>query len=508
MTLLPLLLALQTASATSPVRVGSKSFAESRILAEIFAQAMEARGVPVERKLGLGGSEVAFAALQSGALDVYPEYDGTAWLVLLGQTLPQIDDEATRSREVESRLREALARRGILWLPPLGFSNGWVIAMPEELAAKKDLRSLSDLSRLSRSGEEIRAGFSPEFLGREDGLPGLTRAYGLQLPNAKPLSEPLRYASIASGKVDVIDAYSTDARLLTLGLRGLTDDRSFFPPYRASAMARADLFARAPAAGAALLSLSGTISLETMRRMNQQVEQGADPAKVAAEFLRPLESGEQGEARKARPGLLQFLAEQRGYLGLLLLRHLELTFASLALACPIGVFLGFLASRRRDVEALILRTVGVLQTIPGLPLLAFLVPWLGIGVWPSMVALFIYGLLPVVQATHAGLTSVDPDLVWVAVGQGMTESQVARWVRFPLAAGVTLSGVRVAAVTAVGNATLAAFVGGGGLGEPILAGLTLNDNRLILLGAIPAALLAIVLDGLLGALGRRLAPVR
>jgi osmoprotectant transport system permease protein len=167
-----------------------------------------------------------------------------------------------------------------------------------------------------------------------------------------------------------------------------------------------------------------------------------------------------------------------------------------------------LAARRRSLEALILRSAGVLQTIPGLPLLAFLVPWLGIGVWPSLVALFIYGLLPIVQATHAGLTSVDPDLVWVAQGQGMTESQIARWVRFPLAAGVALSGVRVAAVTAVGNATLAAFVGGGGLGEPILAGLTLNDNRLILLGAIPAALLAIAMDGLLAILGKRLAPSR
>jgi osmoprotectant transport system permease protein len=405
-------------------------------------------------------------------------------------------------------VRDALSTKGILWLPSLGFSNDWVIAMPEALAEQKGVRTVSDLARLSQTDKTITAGFSPEFLGRPDGLPGLSRAYGLQLPQAKPLSEPLRYAAIAAGKVQVIDAYSTDARLVTLHLRGLVDDRAFFPPYHSAAMVRADLFARAPTAGAALLALSGRIPLETMRAMNGQVERGAEPAKVAADFLATLGNTNAGGPPPARPSLWRFLVEERAYLGSLLVRHLELTFASLALACPVGVFFGLLASRRRSLEALILRSASVLQTIPGLPLLAFLVPWLGIGVWPSLVALFIYGLLPIVQATHAGLTSVDPDLVWVAQGQGMTESQIARWVRFPLAAGVALSGVRVAAVTAVGNATLAAFVGGGGLGEPILAGLTLNDNRLILLGAIPAALLAIAMDGLLALLGKRLAPSR
>jgi len=504
---IPALLLAAIASAT-PVRVGSKSFAESRILAEIFAQAMEARGVPVERRLGLAGSEVAFAALQADALDVYPEYDGTAWLVLLHQPLPPAKAGEGDDR-VELPVREALAARGILWLPALGFSDDWVIAMPEALAAEKGVRTLSDLARLTRSGEDLSAGFSPEFLGREDGLPGLVKAYGLRLPGAKPLGEPLRYGAIAAGKVQVIDAYSTDARLVTLGLRGLVDDLAVFPPYRAAPIARADLFSRCPQAGAALLALGGSLSLEEMRHLNQQVEQGTEPAKVAAAFLERIGfDGRAAATPQARPGLWRFLVDQRAYLAALTLRHLELTFASLAVACPIGILLGFWASRRRAAEALILRTVGVLQTVPSLPLLAFLVPWLGIGVWPSLVALFIYGLLPVVQSTHAGLTSVDPDLVWVAVGQGMTDAQIARWIRFPLAAGVTLAGVRVATVTAVGNATLAAFVGGGGLGEPILAGLTLNDHRLILLGAIPAALLAIALDGILAAVGKRLAPAR
>jgi osmoprotectant transport system permease protein len=509
-----LLIAIVLGADPAPVRVGSKNFAESRIVAEIFAQAIEARGIRVERHLGLGGSEVAFSALETGALDAYPEYDGTAWLVLLHQTLPGAAGSEGSAMpgepdKIDARVRDALAARGVLWLPPLGFSNDWVIAMPEALAAQKSVRTLSDLARLSHSGEVVRAGFSPEFLGREDGLPGLVRVYGLALPEAKPLSEALRYAAIAAGKVDVIDAYSTDARLTTLGLRGLVDDRAFFPPYRAAAIVRADLFSRAPEAAAALLALSGTLPLDTMRVLNQRVERGEDPSKVAADFLAKIGEGRGSSPIPAgRPGLLDWLLSQREFLASLVLRHLELTFASLIAACPIGILLGLLASRRRVAETLILRTVSVLQTIPGLPLLAFLVPWLGIGAWPSLVALFIYGLLPIVQATHAGLTSADPDLVWVAEGQGMTESQIARWVRFPLAAGVMLSGVRVAAVTAVGNATLAAFVGGGGLGEPILAGLTLNDNRLILLGAIPAALLAIAMDATLGALGKRLAPVR
>jgi osmoprotectant transport system permease protein len=324
------------------------------------------------------------------------------------------------------------------------------------------------------------------------------------------MGEPIKYGAVSGGGVSLVDASSTDPRLEQFHLTGLADDRHFFPSYQCAPLARADLAAHEPAAQAALAALSGRVDLETMRRLNGLILNGASDADVARDFLagRGLLKGVGDAPKLTRATLGEFLAEKRGYLGRLVLRHLELTFGALLVATCLGLALGLLASRRPLAETLILKAVGIAQTIPGLPLLAFLVPWLGIGVWPSLVALFIYALLPIVQSTYAGLTSVDPDLVWVAIGQGMTERQVTRWIRFALAAPVAMSGIRVAAVTTVGNATLAAFVGGGGLGEPILAGLTLNDTRLILLGAVPAAMLALAMDAALGWLAKRLAPQR
>jgi osmoprotectant transport system permease protein len=506
-------MALASAGAGTTVHVGSKNFAESHLLGEIFAQAIEARGVKVERNFGLGGSLVAFQALEAGALDVYPEYDGTALLVLLKEPLdPPGNGPRRAARDIGTRTAEGMAARGIAWLAPLGFSDDWVLAMPAQIAGREDIRSLSDLASASGRGVRLAGGFSAEFLDREDGLHGLERAYGFKLAEPRPMSEPLKYTAVADGEITLLDASSTDARLESLHLTGLADDRHFFPSYQCAPLARADLATRAPRAQAALVSLAGGIDLATMRRMNGLVLQGASDAQVARDFLRSqglvTDVAAASGREPTRQGLLDFLAEKRGYLGRLLLRHLELTFGALVAASWIGLALGLLASRRPLAEAVILKVVGIAQTIPGLPLLAFLVPWLGIGVWPSLVALFIYALLPIVQSTYAGLTSVDPDLIWVATGQGMTDRQVTRWIRFPLAAPVAMSGIRVAAVTTVGNATLAAFVGGGGLGEPILSGLTLNDTRLILLGAVPAAMLALAMDVALGWLAKRLAPQR
>ena len=402
-----------------------------------------------------------------------------------------------------------MAARGLAWGAPLGFSDDWILAVPTRIAAAERLATLSDLARAIRLGMPLVAGFSAEFLEREDGLHAVEQAYGFRLPVARPMGEPVKYGAVAEGAVTLVDASSTDPRLESFHLTGLADDLHFFPSYQCAPLARADLAVRAPAAQAALASLAGRIDLATMRRLNGSVLGGASDADVARDFL----AGEGllqevGARQPTRATLWQFLAEKRGYLGRLLVRHLELTFGALLVAAWIGLGLGLLATRRPLAETLILKAVGIAQTIPGLPLLAFLVPWLGIGVWPSLVALFIYALLPIVQSTYAGLTSVDPDLVWVALGQGMTERQVTRWIRFPLAAPVAMSGIRVAAVTTVGNATLAAFVGGGGLGEPILAGLTLDDTRLILLGAVPAAMLALAMDAALGWLAKRLAPRR
>lgn len=159
-------------AAGRPVVVASKPFGESYLLAEMFAQLLEARGIPVDRRMGLGATEIAFGALRAGAIDVYPEYTGTGLLAILGEA-PQPDPAAVYGRVS----RKFAARWGIRWLPPLGFENTYAIAVRRETAEREGLRTLSDLAR---AAPRLHAGFTPDFIGREDGLPGLRAAYGLR----------------------------------------------------------------------------------------------------------------------------------------------------------------------------------------------------------------------------------------------------------------------------------------------------------------------------------------
>ncbi|HEV2147274.1 MAG TPA: glycine betaine ABC transporter substrate-binding protein, partial [Longimicrobiaceae bacterium] len=267
--------------AERPVVVASKPFGESFLLAEMFAQLLEARGIPVERRPGLGATEVAFAALRSGAVDVYPEYTGTGLLAVLGE------EPVRDPREAYRRVAREFERRwGVRWLPPLGFENTYAIAVRPETAERLGLRTLSDLAR---EGGRLRAGFTPDFIGRADGLPGLREAYGFRPRDVRALAQAVKYQALASGAVDVIDGYSTDGAIARYGLVVLEDDRRFFPPYEAAALVGARLRRESPAAVAALTELSGRLDEERMRSINRRVEvDGEEIAAVAADALREL----------------------------------------------------------------------------------------------------------------------------------------------------------------------------------------------------------------------------
>jgi osmoprotectant transport system permease protein len=490
--------ALASDGTANPVRVGSKDFAESRLLGELFAQAIEKAGARVERRFGLAGSDLALRALVAGDIDVYPEYTGTGLVTLLHE--PANNDP----KRVLERVRAAFAGQfAALWLEPLGFENGWVLAIPRTLARAEGLATISDLTRVA---PRLRGLFSPEFVEREDGLVGLARTYHLELGDVRSAGQSVKYQAIASGGADLIDAYSTDGRLDALGLEPLADDRRFFPPYEAVPLVRSDLASRAPGAVTALLSLGGRIDARRMRAGNAAVEVSGEPVEtVAARML--AEAGLGGstvEPTRERASLLADAWSRRGALIRDAGRHLLLTLAGLVAAVAIGLPVGVFAGRPRG--AVLLAIAAVLQTIPGLALFALLVPLLGIGALPAIIALFLYALLPIVRGVAAGLAAVDPTVIDAAEGIGFTSRQVFLRVRLPLAVPVLMSGIRTAAVISVGNATLAAFVGAGGLGQPILTGLTLNDGRLILEGAVPAALLAIGVDALLGSIERAIAP--
>jgi len=488
----------------SAIVVASKPFAESYVLAEIFSQLLEAGGFRVDRRLGLGATEIAFEALRQGEIDLYPEYTGTGLLAVLGEDPPPSREEAYA--RVASAFRE---RWGIRWLPPLGFENTYAVAVRKATADSLGLVTLSDLARVSGS---LTAGLSPDFIGRRDGLPGLERAYGLQPRQVRALLQAVKYEALATGEVDFIDGYSTDGQIARYGLTVLEDDRGFFPPYDAAALVSARLSEEWPAAIATLTELSGRVTEADVRELNRRVEVDGEAVEVvAADALRRLglvEGGMEGTTAVSREqdSLPKYLWRRRAATLTQARRHLFLVLVSLGFGALVSIPTGLALARTGGAAEWLLRAVGLLQTIPSIALLAFMLPVLGIGVLPAIVALFLYSLFPMVRNTYTGVRAADPAAIDSARALGMTEWQLLRLVRLPLAMPVIMAGVRTAAVIAVGTATLAAFIGAGGLGDPIVAGLALSDTRMILSGAIPAAALALLVDGLLGVAERLTAP--
>lgn len=503
--LLLALLAAPVAAGEPPVVVATKPFAESYLLGELFAQLLEARGLTVDRRPGLGATEIAFRALVAGEIDVYPEYTGTGLLAILG--------EAPRGDGGEAYRRVALVFRqrwGVRWLPPLGFENTYAIAVRPDTAREHGLATLSDLARVAPG---LVAGLSPDFIGRADGLVGLRGVYGLAPRAVRALMPAVKYQALAAGEVDFVDGYSTDGAIARHGLVVLADDRRFFPPYDAAPLVSRRLAERRPEAVAALVELAGRLGVARMRDLNRRVEvDGEAVAEVARDALRDLglvgaESAAAGHQKIARDGsLAAYLWAGRGETLLRARRHLLLVGLSLLAGIVFAVPLGLALERTRSVAEAVIGTLGVLQTVPSIALLAFTIPLLGIGFVPAVTALFLYSLFPIVRSTYSGVRDADPAAVASARALGMTERQLLTRVRLPLAAPVVMAGVRTAAVIGVGTATLAAFIGAGGLGDPIVAGLALSDTRMILSGAIPAALLALALDALLAVVERAITP--
>lgn len=462
-----------------PVRIGSKTFTESYILGEIAAQLLEGHGVAVERQLGLGGTLIAFEALRAGAIDLYPEYTGTLTRTVLHA--PGLDDDALAAR---------LGTEGLVMRVQLGFDNSYAIALARDTAARRKIERISDLA----AHPDLRAGFSHEFLNRGDGWPALSATYRLpQQPTG--LEHALAYDALENGSLDVTDAYTTDGELAVRDFRLLADDRQFFPGYSAVLLTRTDF----PVAASRVLSrLEQSLDEATMQHLNYRVAQeGLRPGEVAAAFLR--DSGLLATAAFEQPSRARRILDHT-------LVHLRLTGLALLLACAVAIPLALLLSRHEKPARGLLYITGLVQTIPALALLALLIPLVGLGELPAVLALFLYSLLPIVRNTLTGLFSIDPLLRQVATGMGLTYWQRIRRIELPLAMPTLLAGVKTAAIISIGTATLAAFVGAGGLGEPIITGLNLNDHSLILEGAIPAAMLAIAVELAFEAAERVLVP--
>lgn len=461
----------QSAHADDVLRIGSKRFTESYILGEIVAQSAAPYAKTVHRQ-GLGNTAIVFEALKSGSIDVYPEYTGTIALEIL---------KHKRAASLQDINRE-LAPLGLGAAVRLGFNNTYALALLDSVGARRQLHDLSGLAQQP----DLRLGLSHEFLGRADGWPGLARRYRLpQQPIG--LDHGIAYEALQRGQVDVIDIYSTDAKIRQYGLRVLADDGAYFPRYDAVLLYRLDVPRRFPRAWRALQGLEGRISETDMIAMNSAAEiDGKRFDAVAHAWLTHT------DARSVqRGGLLGRLFD--GNLWRLTREHVLLVALSLACAIAIGVPLGVLAAYAPRLKHGVMALVGLLQTVPSLALLAMLIPLLGtIGTLPALIALFLYALLPIVRNTCTGVEQVPPGLRMAALALGLTPRDRLLYIELPLALPVILAGVKTAAVMSVGTATIAAFIGAGGYGERIATGLALNDNEMLLAGAIPAAVLALL----------------
>jgi len=476
--LLLFFLALPCAAQTPSLSVGSKRFAESRILGEVLTQTANAVGeARATHQSGLGNTGIVFAALQGGSIDIYPEYTGTISQELLKSKTPL----------ALPAMNAKLAPLGLAAGVPLGFNDTYALAMPEARAQALGIKSLSDLAR----HPELKLGLSQEFLKRADGWPGVKAAYGLPFASPQGLDHGLAYEAIAGGQIDVTDIYSTDSKIAKYKLRVLDDDKHYFPAYDAVLLYRKDLPTRLPKTWARLQTLEGKLTAPQMIALNAQVElQNRTPPAVAAAFLAGSPAASSAAPRESFWSVL-FAPDFWPETG----QHLFLVFVSLALSVLVAIPLGIWAAHSPRAAQPILSITGLIQTIPSLALLAFLIPLLHrIGPVPAIVALFLYSLLPIVRNTYTGLTDIAPSLRESALALGLPPGARLRLIELPLASRAIFAGIKTAAVINVGTATIAAFIGAGGYGNRISQGLENNNDLLLLSGAIPAAALALLVQ--------------
>jgi osmoprotectant transport system substrate-binding protein/osmoprotectant transport system permease protein len=461
-----------------PVTIGSKKFTENVILGEILTGLARAEGVSARHRRELGGTRILWSALLAGDIDAYPEYSGTLLSELFagqGLTLRTVID--------------TLNALGIGLSAPLGFNNTYVLGMRSEQAERLGITRISDLDK----HPDLKLAFTNEFMDREDGWPRIRTLYGLTHRGVRGLDHDLAYRGVASGDIDVLDLYATDAEIVFYSLTRLADDRKAFPEYQAVILYRQDV---APQVKAAIAEMEGSIPADSMVALNARVRlDGLSERRVAAGFLRArgIETTLAEETRSQR--IMRTTKDHLSLVGISLL-------AAILLAIPLGIW----AAKSPAAGRIILGVVGVIYTIPALALLVFMIPVLGIGAAPAIVALFLYSLLPIVRNTHAGLMDIPLPLRESASALGLGRMTRLLRIELPLASRSILAGIKTAAVINIGTATLGALIGAGGYGQPILTGIRLNNVDLILEGAVPAALLALLAQGLFDLAERTLIP--
>ena len=445
--------------------VGSKIFTEGYLLSELIAQKLEQKGFLVERRFGLGGTGILFEAVASEVIDIYPEYTGTISKSLLDES------ETIKNYNV---LSQKLFDMGYEISKSFGFNNTYALAMRQDTAEKMQVSKVSHL----KAHPNLQVAFSHEFLNRQDGYPGLQQTYNLNFSNIRGIQHALAYNALSSNQIDLTDIYSTDAKVQSLGLKVLDDDLSFFTEYLPVALVKKGFKEKFPGAWASIQSLENSIDESTMINMNSKVDIDKIPyEKVIADFIQPSSSF---QTRSLFSRVMQRTQE-----------HILLVLIALFFSLLIGFPLGIIATENTILEKIILNITSLVQTIPSLALLCFLIPFFGIGEISALIALILYGLLPIVINTFTGIKNIDNKHNEVASALGLSWWESLIYIKIPIASPSILAGIKTSVIIGIGTATLSALIGAGGYGVPIMTGLALTDTSKIFEGAIPAAMMAI-----------------
>ena len=458
------------AQSREQVKVGSKKFTENVILGEIATQLIRSQNADAVHIRELGGTRILWNALLKGDIDVYPDYTGTIIEVILAG-----------EKVANDNLKEKLLQHGIGIIYPLGFSNTYAIRMKKQDAKKLRVEKTSDL----RNYPELKFGFTNEFMDRNDGWRGLQKFYHLPQTNVNGLDHDLAYRGLTSGSIDVIDLYSTDAEINYYNLKVLKDDLHYFTEYQAVLLYRKDLGKHFLNVVEALQKLTNTIPESLMIKMNSEVKiEGRSEEEVAAQFIKEIFSIEANFVESTFWSHLWHNTKE----------HLFLVLISLWAAILVSIPLGIFSYKNEKLGKVILSATGIIQTIPSLALLVFMIPLLGIGSGPAICALFLYSLLPIIRNTFTGLEDIPTSIKESAIVLGLSPFSILNKIELPLASRSILAGIKTSAVINVGTATLGALIGAGGYGQPILTGIRLDNVALILEGAVPAALLALIVQ--------------